>query len=172
MNDADRTATGISVTTSQPDTLTSANILEREIYQSALAIGLVLSSKSQPETVQWTTKITMILRTSCESRTYNPTPHANRRKPCVITTTKPPETQPEASFWTCSKRWRDRTRISTPTSRPHRFMLRSVNTLRRCITSWQISGASIPLPFLRHSRNRLWRSASIGPDALMMTGQT
>lgn len=46
MSDADRTATGISVTTSQPDTLTPANILEREIYQSALAIGLVLSSKS------------------------------------------------------------------------------------------------------------------------------
>jgi len=28
MSDADRTATGISVTTSQPDTLTPANILD------------------------------------------------------------------------------------------------------------------------------------------------
>ena len=46
MSDADRTATGISVMTSQPDTLTPANILEREIYQSALAIRPVLSSKS------------------------------------------------------------------------------------------------------------------------------
>jgi len=172
MSDADRTATGISVTTSQPDTLTPANILEREIYQSALAIGLVLSSKSQPENVLWKIKITMILRNSCESRTFNPTPHANRRKPCVTFTTTPRWSRPE---WTCCKRsqtWPKRTCTTTTMPRPRASTPPSESTLRRCITSSRISGISNPLPCLRHSRNRLWRSASIGPDALMMTGPT
>ena len=172
MNDADRTATGISVTTSQPDTLTSANILEREIYQSALAIRPVLSSKSQPETVLWTTKITRILRTSCESRTYNPTPTQTGEKPCVITTTTPRWSRPE---WMCCKRsqtWQKRMCTTTTMPRPRASTLTSASTLRRCTTSSRISGISNPLPFLRHSRNRLWRSASIGPDALMMTGLT